>query len=160
MVYLLKVLSDIAPKPSTTFSFPYMSKTQSQTRPHRFFLSGATEFRCHSHFHKPQANRSHRLGSRSHRDGIVISLFPFVTFRHHRDERLVPRGLLDQVSVCSLLKSVSSSSCDWSHRDEVLPQPQHIGPTEFDKLCVTVRFCVEAIYTPPPPLRSWREPSD
>ena len=44
IVYFLKVLSDIAPKPSTTFSFPHMSKTQSQTQPHRFDLSGATEF--------------------------------------------------------------------------------------------------------------------
>ena len=34
------------------------------------------------------------------------------------------------------------------------------GPIEFGKLCVTVRFCVEAIYTPPPPLHSWREPSE
>ena len=27
IVYFLKVLSDIAPKPSTTFSFPHMSQT-------------------------------------------------------------------------------------------------------------------------------------
>ena len=31
---------------------------------------------------------------------------------------------------------------------------------EFCDLCVTVRFCVEAIYTPPPTLHSWREPSE
>ena len=34
MVYLFKVLSDIAPKPSATFSFPHMPKTQSQTQLH------------------------------------------------------------------------------------------------------------------------------
>ena len=34
------------------------------------------------------------------------------------------------------------------------------GPTEIGKLCLTVRFCVEAIYTPPPPLHSWRELSE
>ena len=33
-------------------------------------------------------------------------------------------------------------------------------PTEVGDLCVTVRFCVEAIYTPPPILHSWREPSE
>ena len=32
------------------------------------------------------------------------------------------------------------------------------GPTKYGILCVMVRFCVEAIYTPPPPLHSWREP--
>ena len=35
-----------------------------------------------------------------------------------------------------------------------------IGPTEFDKLCVTVRFCVEAIYTPPPSPHPWGKPSE
>ena len=40
------------------------------------------------------------------------------------------------------------------------PNPNEIGPTEFGKLCVTVRFCVEAIYTPPPTLHLWREPSE
>ena len=39
---LAQVLSDIALKPSTTFSF--LSKTQSQTQPHRLDLSSATEF--------------------------------------------------------------------------------------------------------------------
>ena len=34
------------------------------------------------------------------------------------------------------------------------------GPTEFGIMCVTVRFCVEAIYTPPPTLHLWREPSE
>ena len=34
------------------------------------------------------------------------------------------------------------------------------GPTEFGIMCVTVRFCVEAIYTPPPSPYSWGKPSD
>ena len=41
---LAQVFSDIAPKPSATFSAPHMSKTPSQSRPHRFDLSGVTEF--------------------------------------------------------------------------------------------------------------------
>ena len=43
MACLLKMLSDMRQKPSTTFSYPHMSQTKSQTRPHRFFLSGATD---------------------------------------------------------------------------------------------------------------------
>ena len=31
---------------------------------------------------------------------------------------------------------------------------------DWSNMCVTVGFCVEAIYTPPPPLHSWREPSE
>ena len=38
---LLKMLSDMLQKPSTTFSYPHMSQTKSQTRPHRFDPSGA-----------------------------------------------------------------------------------------------------------------------
>ena len=34
------------------------------------------------------------------------------------------------------------------------------GPTEFGIMCVTVRFCVEAIYTPPPSPHLWGKPSD
>ena len=41
---LLKRLSDMLQKPSTIFSYPHLSKTKSQTRPHQFDLSGATEF--------------------------------------------------------------------------------------------------------------------
>ena len=35
MACLLKMLSDMLQKPSTTFSYPHMSQTKSQTRPHR-----------------------------------------------------------------------------------------------------------------------------
>ena len=35
-----------------------------------------------------------------------------------------------------------------------------LGPTEFGRLCVTARFCVEAIYTPPPPSSFERVPSE
>ena len=38
--------------------------------------------------------------------------------------------------------------------------PNQFGLTEIGKLCVMVSFCVEAIYTPPPTLHSWREPSE
>jgi len=34
------------------------------------------------------------------------------------------------------------------------------GLTELALLCVTVRFCVEAIYTPPPPSPFERDPSE
>ena len=34
MACLLKMLSDMLQKPSTTFSYPHMSQTKSQTRPH------------------------------------------------------------------------------------------------------------------------------
>src|SRR3954470_4626795 len=69
------------------------------------------------------ANRLYRYGSRSHRDGIAISLFPFcnfsvspkeqigpteiamqtlcfpfVTFRSHRKSKSVPPSLPDQLS--------------------------------------------------------------
>ena len=53
MSLLLQVLSDMLQKPSTTFSYPHMSQTKSQTRPHRFDLSGATEFIWHSHCRNP-----------------------------------------------------------------------------------------------------------
>ena len=43
MACLLKLLSDMLQKPLTTFSYPHMSQTKSQTQPHRFDLSGATE---------------------------------------------------------------------------------------------------------------------
>jgi len=39
-----QVLSDIAPKSSTTFSIQIYPKYYIPTRPHRNFLSGATEF--------------------------------------------------------------------------------------------------------------------
>ena len=56
----------------------------------------------------------------------------------------------------------------WSHRVAVTVNSyasrchrvSQFGPTEIGKLCVMVRSCVEAIYTPPPPLHSWREPSE
>ena len=38
------------------------------------------------------------MSDRSHRDCNVNSLFPFVTFRSHRDERSVPLSLPDQLS--------------------------------------------------------------
>ena len=69
MVHLLKVLSDIVPKPSTTFSCPNMSKTQSQTQPHQNLLSGGTEFQ------KPKL-LGHTDMDRSHRDGPANSLSP------------------------------------------------------------------------------------
>ena len=63
-----------------------------------------------------------------------------------------------------------------THRDGIFgptenPNVHYIwtfGLTEFSlrshrdcsNMCVTVGFCVEAIYTPPPPLHSWREPSE
>ena len=63
-----------------------------------------------------------------------------------------------------------------THRDGIFgptenPNVHYIwtfGLTEFPLrshrdcsiMCVTVGFCVEAIYTPPPPLHSWREPSE
>ena len=34
------------------------------------------------------------------------------------------------------------------------------GPIEFGIICVMVRFCVGAIYTPPPSPHSWGKPSD
>ena len=34
------------------------------------------------------------------------------------------------------------------------------GATELGQKCVTVGFCVEAIYTPPPPPSQKREPSE
>ena len=40
MACLLKMLSDMLQKPSTTFSYPHMSQTKSQTRPHQFDPSG------------------------------------------------------------------------------------------------------------------------
>ena len=43
MACLLKMRSDMLQNPSTTLSYPHMSQTKSQTRPHRFDLSGATE---------------------------------------------------------------------------------------------------------------------
>ena len=51
MAYLLKMLSDMLQKPSTTFSYPHMSLTKIQTRPHRFDISGATvqAGSCHVH---------------------------------------------------------------------------------------------------------------
>ena len=63
-----------------------------------------------------------------------------------------------------------------THRDGIFgptenPNVHYIwtfGLTEFSlrsdrdwsNVCVTVGFCVEAIYTPPPPLHSWGEPSE
>ena len=44
MACLLKMLSNMLQKPSTTFSYPHMSQTKSKTRPHRFDLSSAIEF--------------------------------------------------------------------------------------------------------------------
>ena len=37
MSYLLKMLSDMLQKSSTTFSYPHMSQTKSQTRTHETF---------------------------------------------------------------------------------------------------------------------------
>ena len=118
MSFLLKVLSDMLQKLSTTFSHPHMIQTKSQTRPHRNLLSGATEFSCHSHCHKTLVISVSPIGiSISPRWDCKLSVslrnisvkprwaigptenamqtlcFLFVTFRSNRDERIGPTEL-------------------------------------------------------------------
>ena len=73
----------------------------------------------------------------------------------NRDLGLTEMGLQ---SLCMdlLPKSVSPSLSNRYYRDYnanslVNLLPKQVLPS-LSKLCVTVRFCVEAIYTPPPPL--------
>ena len=115
MACLLKMLSDMLQKHSTTFSHPHMSQTKSQTRPHRNFLSDAIEFSWHSHCHKTLVFLVSPIGiSVSQRWDCKLSIslrnisvqpkweigpteftmqtlcFPFVTFRSNRNERIGP----------------------------------------------------------------------
>ena len=39
----------------------------------------------------------------------------------HQDMKSITPCFLDQFSVCLLLESVSPSSCNWSHRDDIFP---------------------------------------
>ena len=115
MACLLKMLSDMLQKSSTTFSYPHMSQTKSQTRPHRNFLSGAIGLIWHSHCHKTlvfsvspiEISVSLRWDCKLYISLRNISVQPrwaigptetamqtlcflFVTFRSHRDERIGP----------------------------------------------------------------------
>ena len=96
MVYLLKMLSDMLQNPSTTF---HICPKKVKLGPHQFDSSGTIEFTWHSHWHKSWSVRFHQLGSWSHRDGIANSLFPFLTFWSHRNERSVPPSSQCKLSV-------------------------------------------------------------
>ena len=77
MGYLLKMLCDMLQNPQQLSHIHIYPKPKCQTRPHRFDLSGATEFILHSHYQTLISSVS-PMGSRSHRDGLANSLLPVV----------------------------------------------------------------------------------
>src|SRR3954469_15853920 len=108
----------------------------------------------------------------------------------YRSNRVFTIGLTDSGMFLFFLKSVQPSFLFRSHRKLQRSYQIHFrshrdgifGPTEnpnvhyirtfgltefslrshrdWSNVCVTVGFCVEAIYTPPPPLHSRGEPSE
>ena len=95
MVYLLKVLSDIAQNPQP-LSLSNMSKTQSQTQPYRFDLFGATKS-----FDLATGRNPRQFG---HTDtDLDLTEMALQTlccllqlFRSHQNVQLVPPSLPDQ----------------------------------------------------------------
>ena len=107
MVYLLKVLSDIAPKPSTTFSIQICPKPIVQVGPiNSFYLEplssydiatarnprqfghtdmdlGLTEMALQTLCCMLQLFQSHRNCNRSHRVGLTFTLLLIASFRSH-----------------------------------------------------------------------------
>ena len=130
------------------------------------------------------------MGSRSHRDGLANSLLPIAiisvspryaigptefawptlcfAYYQNRSHRVCVIGQTELRFYPNPSTSVPPS---WSYRSHRKPERSHFelnqsdwvslfSLTEFGNLCVTTRFCVEAIYTPPPILHSWGEPSE
>ena len=95
-----------------------------------------------------------RWANRSHRVCLTNSLFDYY---QNRSNRVCVIGHTE-ITLCPNPNDIGPteltcrSHYEPSRSDRVL----WIGPTEFGDLCVTVRCCVEAIYTPPPTLHSWR----
>ena len=182
---IAQVLRDIAPKPSTTFSKTYLSKSfvANSVPPKLIYPDPPSSSRqCHSQ--NPNNSDPPKWISVLPRWPCQLSVtycnyFGLTEFfnRCHRD------GLPTFYCLIAII-SVPPRWCNRCHRNEDMPtialrllrvvsirshrdrqrsyllhssvSPRFlIGATELGQKCVTVGFRVEAIYTPPPPLISW-----
>ena len=121
MSYLLKMLCDMLQNPQPLSHIHKYPKPKCQPQPHRFVLSGATEF----HHIQPLPNPSYfglTVGiSVSPRWACNLSVIWCNTFSLTELVESVPPSLPDQSSIYLLPKSVSPSLSNRSNRVEVLP---------------------------------------
>ena len=116
MVYLLKVLSDIAPKPSTTFSFPHCPKLNVKLGPTDSFYPAPPSSDVIAIATNPR-----QIGF-TDRDldftemGLETLCFLFVTFWSHRNEQSVPPSSQCKLPVSFHNILVSPKRANRSHR--------------------------------------------
>ena len=123
MACLLKVLSDMLQSPPPLSHFHICPKPKVKLGPTNLIYPAPLSL-----FDIATARNPNQFGltdgiSVSPRWACKLSDCLLQLFRSHRDMQSVPPSLLDQLSVCSLPKSVSPSLCNWSNRVEVLPEP-------------------------------------
>ena len=135
-----QVLSDIAPKPSTTFPLQIYPNLKVKLGPTDLIYpvpSSSVDIataRNPRQFGLTDMDLSFGLtemSDRSHRVRNANSLFPFITFRSYRNERSVPPSLPDQLSVCLLQKSSYRVYVIGLTEIMLCPNPNEIGPIEL-----------------------------
>ena len=104
MSYLLKMLSDMLQKPSTTFSYPHMSQTKSQTRRTEiFYLAPPSSLDIATARNPRQFGHTNTdLGLTEMALQTLCCLLQLL--RSHRNVQSVPSSLLDILSVALLLQ--------------------------------------------------------
>lgn len=111
---LLKVLSDMLQSPQPLFYFHICPKPKVKLGPtDLIYLAPPSSLDIATAINPNQFGLTEM--------GLKTLYFPLQLFRSHRDMQSVPLSLLDQLSVCSLPKSVSPSLRNRSNRVEVLP---------------------------------------
>ena len=101
---LAQMLSDIAPKPSTTFSIQICQIAKHQLGPTNSCYPAPPSSFDIATARNPNSSVT-PIWIWSHQDGIANSFFPFVTFRSYRSERPVPLSLH-----CKLFVSLRNGS--------------------------------------------------